>query len=342
MKAMIAMSGGVDSAVAAYMMKEQGFDCVGATMLLTGNVSADTEDAAKIAATLGFEHYVLDLRKKFREHVIDSFIASYQCGETPNPCIECNKHIKWELMLKKAEEFGCDYLVTGHYARIEKLATGQFALKKALDEQKDQSYVLYNMTQSVLSKVILPLGNYSKSQIRQIAEQNGFINARKKDSQDICFVPSGDYAAFIEEYTGKKLEPGNFIDKNGKILGRHSGVLRYTIGQRKGLGIALGKPQYVCAKSVADNTVTLSDEDDLFSTELVAKDFNWISGKPPIKPERITARARYNQKEQPAVVYPLEDGCVKVVFDAPQRAITSGQSVVVYNGNTVLGGGIIL
>ncbi len=341
MKAMIAMSGGVDSAVAAYMMKQQGFDCIGATMLLTDNTSTDAEDAAKIAATLGFKHYVLDLRDEFRKYVIDSFVNSYQRGDTPNPCIECNKHIKWDLMLKKAEEFGCDYLVTGHYARIEKQPSGELLLKKALDDNKDQSYVLYNMTQSVLSKVLLPLGDYSKAQIREIAEQNGFINARKKDSQDICFVPSGDYAAFIEEYTGEKLKKGNFIDKDGTVLGQHSGVLRYTIGQRKGLGIALGKPQYVCEKSVRDNTVTLSDEADLFSLELKAVDFNWISGKAPSEPLHITARARYNQKEQPAVVYPISENSAKVIFSSPQRAITSGQSVVIYSGDTVLGGGII-
>lgn len=351
-KAIIAMSGGVDSSVAAFLMKDKGFDCIGATMKLYDNDDImesgektccsldDIEDARSVANRLSMPYYVFNFKDEFKEKVIDKFIATYENGGTPNPCIDCNRHLKFKRLFQKMQELGFDYVVTGHYARVEE-NNGWFYLKKGVDAAKDQSYVLYSLTQNQLAHIQLPLGAYSKTEIREIAENHNFLNARKKDSQDICFVPDGDYAKFIEGYLGKTYPKGNFIDINGNVLGEHQGIIRYTNGQRKGLGVAFGKPMYVADKNVKDNTVTLCTNEELFSAELIAADFNWLISN-PAKEIKCSARVRYNMKEQPATAYILDNANVKIVFDAPQRAITRGQAAVLYDGDTVLGGGTIL
>lgn len=353
-KAIIAMSGGVDSSVAALLIKEQGAQCMGVTMRLYSNEDIfidtsktccsldDVEDARNVANRLDIPYYVFNFSDDFNRQVIDRFIKAYESGFTPNPCIDCNRYIKWEKLFRRMKELDYDYVVTGHYARIEydndlKL----YKLKKGLDESKDQSYVLYNMTQEQLSHTLLPIGDLSKAEVRELAERNGFINAEKPDSQDICFIPHGDYAAFIENRTGKTYENGSFVDKEGNVLGEHKGLIRYTIGQRKGLGLALKKPGYVCRKCYDTNTVIIGDNEDLFTRRLIAEDFNWILGEPETA-IKVKAKTRYKHKEQSAIVTPLGDGRIEVIFDEPQRAITEGQAVVLYDGDTVLGGGTII
>ena len=352
-KVLVAMSGGVDSSVAAAVLMDD-YEVTGATMKLFTNEDIqldrqktccsldDVEDARYVSHKLGFEHYVYNFGDRFKECVIDRFNNAYINGETPNPCIDCNRFIKFNALLKRAELLGMDYIATGHYVRREFDEDSQrYILKKGLDETKDQSYVLYGMTQEQLAKTLFPIGNLTKNQTRAIALEKDLINAEKPDSQDICFVPDGDYAGFIERYTQKTFPKGNFIDKDGNILGEHNGIIRYTIGQRKGLGIALGVPAYVVAKNIADNTVTLGSNDDLFTDTVYGKEVNWVSIECPKEPLKVKARVRYNQKEQPATLYPLENNCVKLIFDSPQRAVTSGQAVVFYDGDILLGGGTI-
>lgn len=341
-KILVGMSGGVDSAVSAFLLREQGYDVTGVTLsLYPENGSSDAEDAARVAQALGIGHEVVDLAEAFHSEVIDRFIRAYRNGATPNPCIDCNRYIKFGRMLSYAEGRQIPWIGTGHYARIERDTNGRYLLKRAADHTKDQSYVLYSLTQYQLSHTVFPLGDYKKSEIREIAESQGLINARKRDSQDICFVPDGDYAAFIERYTGEVYPCGDFIDRDGNVLGRHRGMIRYTVGQRKGLGIALGKPAFVCAKSAKDNTVTIGENADLFSSELYACDFNWIACDAPTSPVRVTAKIRYGQNETPAAAEVTDEGRVHVMFDVPQRAIAKGQSVVLYDGDTVVGGGTI-
>ena len=352
-KALIAMSGGVDSSVAAYIMRSNGYDCIGCTMKLYDNEDAgvpkdhsccsldDVEDARSVAYKLGMPYYVFNFSDDFKEKIICKFIESYENGRTPNPCIDCNRYMKFDKLYERAKLLGCEYVVTGHYARIDK-ENGRYVLKKALDASKDQSYVLYSLTQDQLAHTLFPLGGTSKDETRRIAEECGFSNANKPDSQDICFVPDGDYAKVIALHTGKTYAPGDFIDKDGNVIGTHRGIVHYTIGQRKGLGVSAATPLYVCKIDVGQNTVTLGEDRDLFSTELTVGDFNWISGEAPRDPFKCDAKIRYRQKQQPATVFPLEDGKVKIVFDEPQRAITPGQAAVLYDGETVLGGGTIL
>ena len=352
-KAIIAMSGGVDSSVAALLIKEQHIDCLGITMQLQGDeeiqidveqsccTNKDIEDARRVADVMSIPFSVLNFSNDFSRQVIDRFIEAYEKGFTPNPCIDCNRYIKWEKLFEEMKDRGYDYVVTGHYARIEfDPETNLYKLKKGLDEGKDQSYVLYNMTQEQLSHTLLPIGELSKSEVRELAETNGFINADKPDSQDICFIPDGDYAAFIENRTGKNYPNGEFVDKEGNVLGEHKGLIRYTIGQRKGLGLALKKPGYVCRKCSETNRVIIGDNEDLFTRRLVASDFNWILGEPDA-PVKVKAKARYKHHEQPATAKVLTNGRVEILFDEPQRAITEGQAVVLYDGDTVLGGGTI-
>lgn len=348
--ALIGMSGGVDSSVAAYLTQQEGFSCIGATMRLYANQAEepestccsldDVEDARSVAYRLGMPFYVFNFSADFQKRVMDAFVRCYETGLTPNPCIECNRHLKFDRFLRRARELGCDYIVTGHYARITE-AQGRFLLRKAVDEAKDQTYFLYTLTQEQLAHTRFPLGDLTKAQAREIAQAQGFINARKRDSQDICFVPDGDYKAFLERYTGKAYAPGDYLDLKGSVVGRHAGAVGYTLGQRKGLGIALGAPAYVCGKDMQKNTVTVGPNEALFRKSLRADDLNWIAFDALESPIRIKAKARSRMSEQSATVYPEENGSVRVEFDEPQRAITPGQAIVFYDGDTVIGGGTI-
>ncbi len=339
-KALIAMSGGVDSSVAAHLTQQAGFECLGAMMHL--HEILDTQDAQKVADHLGFPLHILDFTQEFRGCVVKDFIESYEAGRTPNPCILCNKQLKFGALLQAALDLDCQYIVTGHYAQIRQdEKTGRSLLCKAADKSKDQSYFLYSLDQHQLSHTRFPLGGLTKDQARQIAEVQGLVNARKKDSQDICFVPEGDYVAFLESVKGTPYPAGSFLDLDGKVVGSHRGAVSYTRGQRKGLGLAMGAPVYVCDKDMAANTVTVGPESHLLNDTLVADHCNWIAFEGLTAPLRCFAKARSRMVEQPATVYPLADGRIKVVFDHPQRAITTGQAVVFYDGDLVLGGGTI-
>ena len=353
-KALIAMSGGVDSSVAAFLIKQQGLDATGVTMKLYDNEDIgiarentccsddDIADARAVCARLSIPYYVFNFRDDFNTEVIDRFIKAYENGSTPNPCIDCNRYIKFERLMRRMAELNMDYVVTGHYARIEyDEERKRYLLKKALDDKKDQSYVLYSLTQEQLSHTLFPLGSLNKDEVRKIAEENGFVNAKKHDSQDICLVPDGKYAEFIECSTGRKYECGECVDRDGKRLGEHKGIIRYTIGQRKGLGLALPAPMYVLEKDLNNNKVVLGFNDDLFTKELYAEDISFISIKEINEPIRVSAKVRYNQKEQPATVERDGDR-LHIVFDEPQRAICKGQAVVLYDGDIVVGGGKIM
>lgn len=340
-KALIGMSGGVDSSVAAWLM-QRSCDCTGVTMRLFGDSDAGISDARSVARTLGMEHLVWELGDAFEENVIRPFITDYEQGLTPNPCIRCNRMLKFGAMLDKALDQGFDYVVTGHYARIRQdPETGRYLLYKAADRKKDQTYFLACLSQHQLSHAQFPLGEYTKEEARRLAEESGFLNARKRDSQDICFVPDGDYVSFMEQYTGKSYPQGEYLDLEGNVLGRHKGAVCYTVGQRKGLGIALGQPAYVCAKDMARNTVTLGPNEALFSSALRAKDWNWLPFPALSEPMEVTAKIRHSQFEQPATVYPEENGFARVEFQQPQRAISPGQAVVLYDGDMIVGGGTI-
>ena len=353
-KAIIAMSGGVDSSVAAFLMKQQGFECIGVTMKLFQNEDIglrqkhtccsleDVEDARSVADALDIPYYVFNFTANFKENVIDRFICAYENGMTPNPCIDCNRHLKFDKLYRRAKELQYDYVVTGHYARIERDArSGRYLLKKAADDSKDQSYVLYAMSQDQLAHTQFPLGNMIKTEIRSIAEAQGFVNARKHDSQDICFVQQESYADFIERQSGRTYPEGDFIDTAGHILGRHRGVIRYTVGQRKGLGVSSSEPLFVCEIHPEDNTVVLGKDEALYSRCLTASSINLISIPRIEKPMRLKAKIRYRQVEQWAAVTQTDEDTLKVEFDTPQRAITKGQAVVLYDDDTVVGGGTI-
>lgn len=351
-KAIIAMSGGVDSSVAAQICVSEGYECIGATMKLIDNDDvcdvreqtccslSDIEDARNVAFKLGMPYYVFNFTDDFGSKVIDKFVASYETGGTPNPCIDCNRYLKFDKLFRRMKELEYDYVVTGHYAQIEE-KNGRFLLKKSVDLTKDQSYVLYSMTQEQLSHTLFPLGGMSKVQARKIAEENDFINANKKDSQDICFVLNGDYASFIESYTGKVYEGGNFVDRQGNVLGKHKGLIRYTVGQRRGLGLALPEPMYVCEKRLDTNEVVLCTAKELGVSELKATDFNWIAFEQPSEPFIAKAKVRYNMKEVPVKVIP--DGeIVRFEFLETPQPVAKGQAVVVYDDDIVIGGGTII
>ena len=361
-QALVGMSGGVDSSVAAYLVREAGYETTGATMRLFDNETigisdktccslSSIEDSCAVANKLGINYVVYDMRPDFRREVIDRFVSAYEQGSTPNPCVACNKYLKFDrlyelaardLLTDTADGESGLFVATGHYAVIEKSAGGRYMLRKGSDASKDQSYFLYDLTQEQLSRTLFPLGAMTKSEVRAIALEQGLVTAKKRESQDICFVPGGNYASFIRGYTGHEYPQGDFVGTDGKVMGTHKGIINYTIGQRKGLGLALKKPAYVLSIDTAGNRVILGDNEELFTRELTAGQFNWVSTAAPQDDIRALARIRYRHHEAPARIVPLSEDTVRIIFDEPQRAITSGQSVVVYDGDYVLGGGIIL
>ena len=344
--AFIGMSGGVDSSVAALLTQKQGYRCAGATMVLHSHGCSGEEsiaDARAVAERLGIPFHVLDFQEAFEKSVIRNFVTCYEAGSTPNPCIECNRNLKFREMLHAAMALGYDKVVTGHYAQIRQdPETGRYLLYKAVDTAKDQTYFLASLDQFQLSHTLFPLGGLTKAEVRAIAEENGFINAGKRDSQDICFIPDGDYAAFLARYTGKTYPAGDYLDLYGNVVGKHRGAVSYTLGQRKGLGIALGAPVYVCAKDMEKNTVTVGPNEALFSPALLANNWNWFPFDELTAPMPVTAKIRHSQFEKAATVYPEGNGSARVVFDEPQRAVTPGQAVVLYQGDMVFGGGTII
>lgn len=343
-KAMIAMSGGVDSSVAALLAIHQGYRAVGSTMrLLSDQNDHDISDAKSVCERLRIEHHVFDMRREFDGEVMRRFADTYLSGETPNPCIVCNKYIKFGGLLRRARDLNCDYIVTGHYASVRyDEGSGRWLLVKAADRSKDQTYFLYMLSQEQLAGTLFPVGELTKQEVRELAESNGFVTSRKHDSQDICFVPDGDYVGFLERYLGMKFPEGAFLDLNGNVIGKHRGAIRYTIGQRKGLGMGFNKPMYVCRKDMAANTVTLGDNEDLCSRRVVARGVNMIAVSRIDRPIRVAAKVRYTQREEWATLEQTGEDEITLEFDSPQRAVAPGQAAVCYDGEVVICGGRII
>lgn len=338
---LIGMSGGVDSAAAAVLLRQAGYTPVGCTLRLCPESGEQAvEDAWAAAQRLGMAFVTADCTADFRRQVMDSFVADYRDGRTPNPCVQCNRYVKFDGMLRQADSLGIPYIATGHYARRGfDQGTGRWQLLRGKDRRKDQTYFLYVLTQTQLSRLLLPVGDFDKEKIRALAAEAGLVNAHKPDSQDICFIPDGDYGAFLRQYGGVEPVPGDFVDQAGKILGRHRGQELYTTGQRRGLGVSAGRPLYVVRK--AGNTVVLGEEADLYSSRVWASGFNWVSLPPQGGPVEVTVKTRYSQDEVAAVLYPQADGLVRAELREPRRAVTPGQALVAYQGDVVVGGGEI-
>ena len=354
-KVVVGMSGGVDSSVAAYLLKEQGYDVIGVTMQIWQDESQEqiednggccgitaVDDARRVAMQLDIPYYVMNFKNEFKKNVIDYFTDEYIHGRTPNPCIACNRHIKWESLLKRSLEIGADCIATGHYARIAQLENGRYAIRNSVTAKKDQTYALYSLTQEQLSHTLMPVGDYNKDEIRAIAEKIGIQVAHKPDSMEICFVPDNDYAGFITRETGYVSRPGNFVDLHGNILGTHKGIIHYTVGQRKGLGLAMGHPVFVVAIRPETNEVVIGENDDVFSTKLYANNINLMSVDKIEEPIRARAKIRYSHEGADCTIRMADDGLLECVFDEKQRAVTPGQALVIYDGDYVLGGGTII
>lgn len=354
-KVVVGMSGGVDSSVAAYLLKEQGYDVIGVTMQIWQDEEqtiqeenggccglSAVDDARRVAADLEIPYYVMNFKKEFKRDVIDYFIEEYRQGRTPNPCIACNRYVKWESLLKRSMDIGADYIATGHYARIIKLDNGRYTLMRSATLAKDQTYALYNLTQEQLSHTLMPVGEYSKDEVREIADKINLQVANKPDSQDICFVPDGDYASFIENSTGEKIQPGNFVDQEGNILGQHKGIIHYTVGQRKGLGLSLGHPVFVLEIRPETNEVVIGDNEDSLSYIVRANRINFMSVEHMEGEKKVFAKIRYNHKGAWCTVKKTGEDEILCTFEEPQRAITPGQAVVLYDGDYVFGGGTIV